>query len=82
MSFAAPLNQTNVPLAVKDITNIEGVTAVDTVARFYQFLGFPDDNYTNFAYVQLVSFPNTSKIYDEWLNKPIGGVYLKTIHTS
>jgi len=74
MSFQAPLNQTNVPLAVKDLTDIEGITSVDTVARFYQSLEFPDHNYTYYAYVQLVSFPNTSRIYDEWLNKPSDGI--------
>ncbi|MCL2358405.1 FtsX-like permease family protein [Candidatus Bathycorpusculum sp.] len=74
MSFGASLNQTNTQLAIEDILSVSGVKSVDTIARFGQYLGFPDDNYTSFAYVQLVSFPDTSRIYDEWLNKPSGGI--------
>jgi len=74
MSFSAQLNQTNVPMALNDILGIEGIKSVDTIARFYQALGLPGDNYTNFYSAPVVSFPETSQVYDEWLNKPIGGI--------
>ena len=32
------------------------------------------DNYTTSDYTQMASFPSSSQIYDEWTNKPFGGI--------
>ncbi|MDR0373319.1 MAG: ABC transporter permease [Nitrososphaerota archaeon] len=74
MSFSSQINQTNAPLVVRDISGISGVKSVDMVSRFFTPLGFPSNNYTSFVFVPVVSFPNTSRIYDEWLNKPSGSI--------
>ncbi|MCW4003228.1 MAG: FtsX-like permease family protein [Candidatus Bathyarchaeota archaeon] len=71
MEFTAPLNQSNLPLAYGNITSIEGVKKVDMVARLNsEPVRSTSDNYTNVWFPQMYSFPNTSTIYDEWINKP------------
>ena len=71
MEFQASLNSTNLPLAYQNITGIDGVKNVDMVARFpANPVSLQSDNYTSVLYPQMASFPNTSSIYDEWLNKP------------
>jgi ABC-type antimicrobial peptide transport system permease subunit len=74
MEFQASLNQTNLPLALQNITNVEGVKTVDMVARLYSPVGVPSDNYTSHIYSQMACFPDDSRIYDEWINKPVGGI--------
>jgi ABC-type lipoprotein release transport system permease subunit len=75
MTFQNQFNYTNVPLVVQDILNVKGVTDVEIVSRSWQDLGFPADNYTNcLLSVPMISFPNNSRIYDEWLNKPSDGI--------
>ncbi len=74
MEFQASLNKTNLPLALRDIKGIEGVKTVDRVARFYSPVGVPRDNYTNCIYSQMAAFPDDSRIYGEWTNKPIGDI--------
>src|SRR4030065_702628 len=32
------------------------------------------DNYTTSDYTQMSSFPSAAQIYDEWTNKPFGGI--------
>jgi len=32
------------------------------------------DNYTTPQYTSIASMPNSSRIYDEWLNKPVEGI--------
>ncbi len=32
------------------------------------------DNYNTSDYTQMTSFPSSSQIYDEWTNKPFGGI--------
>ena len=72
MTFQYEFNHTNVPLVMKDVLNVDGVKSVDPLFRSYQNLGFPADNYTNcLVSIPIVSFPNNSRIYDEWLNKPV-----------
>jgi len=34
-------------------------------------ISVPGDNYTSYQYTQMACFPNTSRIYDEWVNKPL-----------
>lgn len=71
MEFSAPLNHTNLPLACGNITSVEGVEKVDLVARLQsEPIRSSGDNYTSVWFPQMYSFPNTSSIYDEWVNKP------------
>ena len=75
MQFTAPLNSSNLALAYQNITGIHGVKQVDTRAQIYGTpISLPTNNYTSVQYTQMASFPNTSRIYDEWLNKPVGGI--------
>ena len=75
MEFQANLNSSNLPLAYQNITGIDGVKHVDMVARFpANPVSLESDNYTSVLYPQMASFPNTSSIYDEWLNKPDGDI--------
>ena len=75
MEFTGSLNYSNVDLAYKNITDIAGVKQVDMLARFYSNpASVPSDNYTRKWYPQMASFPNTSRIYNEWLNKPDSGL--------
>jgi ABC-type antimicrobial peptide transport system permease subunit len=75
MEFQADLNYSNTNLAYKNITNIDGVTQVNMLARFHSTpVSCPSDNYTSVEYAQLASFTNTSRIYTEWTNKPEWGL--------
>jgi ABC-type antimicrobial peptide transport system permease subunit len=72
ISFHADLNQSNFDLAYQNITSILGVKNVDTVASFSMPISSSADNYNTSYYMQMASFPNSSRIYDEWENKPFG----------
>jgi len=74
MESRVSLNRTNLPLALRDIKAMEGVKNVDMVARFYTPVGTPVDNYTKIIYSQMAAFPDNSKIYPEWTNRPLGGI--------
>ncbi|MCL4430594.1 MAG: ABC transporter permease [Chloroflexi bacterium] len=74
IGFSASLNQSNLALAYNNITSIEGVKKVDMVARFSLPVTVSSDNYSRPIFTQLACFPNTSRIYDEWENKPWGGI--------
>jgi ABC-type antimicrobial peptide transport system permease subunit len=74
ISFRADLNQSNLALAYKNITSIPGVKKVDYVASFSMPISTSADNYTTSDYTQMASFPSSSQIYDEWTNKPLGGI--------
>ncbi len=76
MSFQVPLNMSNLALAYKDITGVEGVKNVDYLATFSSPVGLPSNNYTNMgSYSQIASFPNNnSRIFDEWINRPSDGI--------
>jgi ABC-type antimicrobial peptide transport system permease subunit len=99
LTFSAAFNRTNVPLAVGNVTSIDGVKSVEIsylqhipVAFLNNtepdesndedeplFPGFPGSSspppeFVADVYVPVTSFPNTSRIYDEWLNKPTGGI--------
>src|SRR3972149_398644 len=45
ISFSANLNQTNLGLAYKNVTSIEGVKSVDYVASFWLPVSTSSDNY-------------------------------------
>jgi len=74
ISFQADLNQSNLVLAYKNITSISGVKKVDYVASFSIPISSSRDNYTTSDYTQMASFPSVSQIYDEWVNRPFGGI--------
>jgi len=68
------LNATDLPLAYQDIKAIDGVKKVDMVTRYDLPISIPGDNYTSYQYTQMACFPNTSRIYDEWVNKPLDAI--------
>ena len=72
MEFSANLNLTEVNQAQSNISSIDGVKSVDVVSRFNEPAKDLSSNYT--TYVQIVSFPNSSEIYNDWTNKPAGGI--------
>ena len=75
MEFTASLNQSNLALAYQNITHVDGVKKVDLVARLDSSpIRSSSDNFTNLWTPQIASFPNDSRIYDEWLNKPVDGI--------
>ena len=75
MEFSTNLNITNVAFARENISSIDGVKKVDVVSRFYSVpVALPSDNYTTVEYTQMASMPNSSRIYDEWVNKPLDGI--------
>ena len=78
MSLSVSLNQTNVPLIVNDISSVYGVKSVDMLAQIHVPLNVTNSNYTSYA--PMVSFPNTSHIYDEWINKPQDEVPAKSCY--
>lgn len=75
MEFTASLNQSNLALAYQNITHVDGVKKVDLVARLDSSpIRSSSDNFTNLWTPQIASFPNDSRINDEWLNKPVNGI--------
>jgi ABC-type antimicrobial peptide transport system permease subunit len=75
MQVQLALNQTNLPMAIGNMSNVDGVQSVDMITRTYQSITFTDANGDMFGYwMQMISFPNNSRIYDEWLNKPDDGI--------
>ncbi len=74
LEFTANLNITNVAFALDNISSIDGVKNVDVVARFDLPVALSSDNYTERYYTSISSMPNSSRIYDEWVNKPEEGI--------
>jgi ABC-type antimicrobial peptide transport system permease subunit len=74
ISFQADLNQSNLALAYKNITEIPSVKTVNMVAGFSSPISVSSDNYTTSWYTQIYSFPNNSQITNEWENKPLDGI--------
>ena len=75
MEFTAPLNQSNLALAYQTVTSIDGIKKVDLIARLDSMpIRMSTDNFTSFWSPQMTTFPNDSRIYNEWLNKPVGGI--------
>jgi ABC-type antimicrobial peptide transport system permease subunit len=74
MEFTANLNFTNFALARENISRIDGVKKVDVVSRFSLPVSLSSNNYTTIEYTSMASMPNSSRIYDEWLNKPVDGI--------
>ncbi len=74
ITFNANLNQTNLALALQNITGVEGVKGVDYVASFSLPVSTSADNYSTSYYTQTYSFPATSRVNNEWINRPNGGI--------
>jgi ABC-type antimicrobial peptide transport system permease subunit len=75
MEFSTNLNITNLAFARENISSIDGVKKVDVVSRFYSLpVALSSNNYTTIEYTSMASMPNSSRIYDEWLNKPVDGI--------
>jgi ABC-type lipoprotein release transport system permease subunit len=74
MEFSANLNITNFAFARENISSIDGVKKVDAVARFFVPVSLSSNNYNTTEYTQMASMPNSSRIYDEWLNNPVDGI--------
>jgi len=73
LEFTVWLNLTDFNQAVSNITSINGVKSVDTIARLNTVPAKDlDTNYS--SYMQMVSFPDTSQIYNDWTNKPAGEI--------
>jgi hypothetical protein len=74
MEFSAQLNYSQPVAAIPYILGIEGVTDVKLFYRSYQPSLLQSDNFTNPEYIQTVGVPNSSSVYDGWLNKPPEGL--------
>lgn len=74
MEFSSQLNYSQPVAAIPDILSIEGVTDVELFYRSYQPSLLQSDNFTNPEYIQTVGVPNSSSVYDGWLNKPLEGL--------
>jgi ABC-type antimicrobial peptide transport system permease subunit len=73
LEFTAWLNSTQLNQTVSNIVNINGVKNVDTIVRSnYAPMMDYDTNYT--SYLQLISFPDSSPIYSDWIDRPAGGI--------
>jgi ABC-type antimicrobial peptide transport system permease subunit len=74
MECSTSVNFTNFAFVMSNISSIDGVKKVDVVSRLNLPISLSSDNYTTPEYTTLASMPNSSRIYDEWLNKPADGV--------
>ena len=74
LEFNARLNLTNLAMALDNISSIKGVKSVDVISRFYLPISMSSDNYTSKMTLLMTCFPNSSQLYDEWLNKPLEGI--------
>ncbi len=75
MDIRATLNMSNIIDARNNISSVDGVSNVDAVTRFYNtWSKVSSDNYTRSWGAPIISFANTSKINEEWLNKPVDGI--------
>lgn len=74
IQLSVPLNRSNLVLACNNITNIAGVKEFDYAARVNLPVSISSDNFSRQFYTQLTAFPNSSRIYEEWINKPPNGL--------
>lgn len=68
LQFTAYLNLTEVDQTQGNISSMSGVSSVNVVYRFNEPIKDLTNNYTD--YPQIVCFPESSPIYDDWTNKP------------
>ena len=70
LDFNAYLNYTQFNQAISNVSSVNGVKSVDVLSRFGLVPGKDiDSNYSSYLWV--VSFPDSSQVYNEWTNKPI-----------
>jgi ABC-type antimicrobial peptide transport system permease subunit len=74
MEFGANLNITNLAFAKENISSIDGVKKVDVVARFSLPVSLSSNDYNTTEYTSMACMPNSSRIYDEWVNRPVDGI--------
>ncbi len=74
IEFNGRFNSTNLAYAMGNISEIEGVKDVAVVLRSYRPFKISSDDYNLSWNGPIVSFPNSSRINDEWLNKPVDGI--------
>ncbi len=74
LEFRANLNITNFAFAMDNISSIDGVQRVDVTHRNGLPITLSNDNYTTPQYSEMAAMPNSSRIYDEWLNAPADGI--------
>ena len=73
MEFDSYLNMTEFNQTVNSISGINGVKSVDTIARFNDIPAKDlDTNYS--SYLQIVSFPDSSQIFNDWTNRTQGEI--------
>lgn len=83
LEFTAQLNSSNLTRAIPDISNVDGVTDVETLGRTWAPVAIYNQttvvvnqtviNETEivpFGYLQFASLTNHSRVYDGWQNKP------------
>lgn len=74
MEFNPRLNFTNLLQAKQDVLGIDGVKDVEMIGRSFSAIVSSSDNYTNQIFPQIIYLPNSSRIYDGWENRRIGGI--------
>jgi hypothetical protein len=74
MEFSAQLNYSDPASAKPDILAIKDVTGVEFFYRAYQPALLQSDNYTNPQYIETAALPNSSSLYDGWVNEPPEGL--------
>ena len=76
MEFTANLNSSNLTRAKPEISNIYGVTGVETLGRTWAPVAIYNQTATNktdivpFGYLQFAILTNNSRVYEGWQNKP------------
>ena len=68
------LNYTNFMQLQQDILGIEGVKNVEVISTSYSTMYSSSDNFTTPLYAQQIYLPVSSRVYDGWENKPLGGI--------
>jgi ABC-type lipoprotein release transport system permease subunit len=74
MEFNPRLNFTNLDQAKQDVLSIDGVKDVEMIGRSFSAIVSSSDNYTNQMFPQITYLLNSSRVYNGWENRPIGGI--------
>jgi ABC-type antimicrobial peptide transport system permease subunit len=70
MEFNAQLNSSNLAEAQSAVSSIDGITNVELISRSWLPISLSSENYTNPSYTQVAGLPNSSRVYEGWLNRP------------
>jgi ABC-type lipoprotein release transport system permease subunit len=74
MEFNPRLNFTNLDQATQDVLSIDGVKDLEMIGRSFSAIVSSCDNYTNQMFPQIIYLLNSSRVYNGWENRPIGGI--------